>query len=100
MSERCCIGMMLSPRRSYRLLCWRSKSLTGTFVDKNGNIPLSDKYGWEILQPQQRDYITPKVNHLAVTGHVGEIVKDKEVRCFIFCHASVTLPTKNIVYGH
>ncbi len=92
--------LILSPRRSYRLLCWRSKSLTGTFVDKNGNTPLSDKYGWEILQPQQRDYITPEGYHLAVTGHAGEIVKDKEGRYFIFCHASVTLPTKNNVYGH
>ena len=92
--------MILSPRRSYRLLCWRSKSLTGKFVDRNGNSPLSDKYGWEILQPQPRNYITPEGYHLAITGHSGEIIKDKQERYYIFCHASVSLPTKTNVYGH
>lgn len=92
--------MILSPRRDYRLLCWRSKTLTGHFVDKNGNTPFSNRYGWEILRPQARDYVTPEGYHLAVTGHSGEIVMDKSNRFFIFCHASVTLPTKNEAYGH
>lgn len=92
--------MILSPRRDYRLLCWRSKTLTGEFVDKDGNTPFSDKYGWEILRPQARDYVSPEGYRLANAGHSGEIVMDKDNRYFIFCHASVTFPSKKGTYGH
>ena len=91
--------MILSPRRDYRLLCWRSKTLTGVFSDRNGNTPLSDKYGWEILQPQPRNYVTPEGCYLAVAGHAGEIIKDKSGRYFIFCHARISKPNVGS-YGH
>ena len=81
--------MILSPRSDYRLLCWRSKRLRGKFVDKNGNTPLSDKYGHEILGPQPESYKTPDGYSLRKTGHSGEIIKDKAGRFFIFCHAAV-----------
>ena len=81
--------MILSPRNDYRLLCWRSKSLCGKFVDKNGNTPFSDKYGHEILGPQPDSYRTPEGYALRNTGHSGEIVKDQVGRYFIFCHAAV-----------
>lgn len=81
--------MILSPRNDYRLLCWRSKSLRGKFVDRNGNTPLSDKYGHEILRPQLDSYRTPDGYALRKTGHSGEIIKDKSGRYFIFCHAAV-----------
>lgn len=81
--------MILSPRNDYRLLCWRSKSLRGKFVDKNGNTPLGNQYGHEILGPQPDSYRTPEGFALRMTGHSGEIVKDKSGRYFIFCHAAV-----------
>lgn len=81
--------MILSPRSDYRLLCWRSKDLCGKYVDKNGNTPMSNKYGHEILGPQRDDYRTPEGYALKSTGHSGEIFKDKDGRYFIFCHAAV-----------
>lgn len=81
--------MILSPRNDYRLLCWRSKSLKGKFVDKNGNTPLGNLYGHEILGPQPDYYRTPEGFALKMTGHSGEIVKDKSGRYFVFCHAAV-----------
>lgn len=91
--------LILSPRRDYRLLCWRSKSLTGEFRDKEGNTPFSNKYGWEILSPQSNDYLTPEGYYLTTSGHSGEIVKDKVGRYFIFCHVRVTRPDVG-GYGH
>lgn len=90
--------MILSPRRDYRLLCWRSRTLTGEFVDKDGKTPMSDNYGWEILRPQIADYRTPEGYHFVSTGHSGEIVTDKNGRCFIFCHAGVSEPNKKTHY--
>lgn len=92
--------MILSPRRDYRLLCWRSKTLTGEFVDKNGNTPMSDEYGWEILKPQVSEYLTPEGYYLVNAGHSGEIVTDKSHRYFIFCHAGVSKPNEKTNYRH
>ena len=92
--------MILSPRRNYHLLCWRSKTLIGEFVDKNGNTPFSNKYGWIILKSQPADYITPEGCHFFSAGHSGEIVMDKSGRYFIFYHAGVSEPNKKTKYRH
>lgn len=83
--------LILSPRSDYRLLCWRSRDLCGQFVDENGNTPMSDKYGHEILQSQLDSYRTPDGYALKRTGHSGEIIMDKSGRYFIFCEASVEI---------
>lgn len=92
--------MILSPRRDYRLLCWRAKTLTGEFIDKNGDTPFSDKYGWEILRPQGTEYVTPEGFYLVNAGHSGEIFMDKSNHYYIFFHAAVSKPNSQTLYRH
>lgn len=86
--------LILSPRGNYKLLCWRCRDLKGPFLDEKGNSPMSDKYGHEILKPQEDSFKTPEGYSLRRTGHSGEIFMDKSGRYFIFCEASVE-PLKN-----
>lgn len=76
---------------NYRIICGRSKSLEGDFLDKNG-VSLKEGLAPPILYSDSTDFFFGP-------GHNGEIIEDNLGRTFMFYHChTVDMPAKGSTY--